>query len=64
MYQVIVKGEVVKEYPDKYRCYIYCHTRGYIMSGKGYYFLVGATILENTQNGAKSKMKGMRNENI
>lgn len=46
MYRVFVDGEVVKEYPDKYRCYIYCHMKGYIMSGKGYYWLVGAEIKE------------------
>lgn len=45
-YQVIVDGEVVKEYSDKFRAYIYCHLHGYILSGRCYMFLIGAEIKE------------------
>lgn len=45
-YQVIVNGQVVKEYDDKRTAYIYCHMRGYVYYGKGEYWLVGAKIME------------------
>lgn len=45
-YQVIVNGQVVKEYDDKRTAYIYCHMKGYIYCGKGWYWLIGAKIVE------------------
>lgn len=45
-YQIIINGHVVKEYPDKFRAYVWCHMHGYIRSGRGYYWLVKAKIKE------------------
>ena len=46
MYQVIVGGHIAKEYPDKFRAYVWCHMHGHIATGQGYYWLVGAKIKE------------------
>lgn len=45
-YQIIVKGEVVKEYEHKLQALAWCYTHGYVMSGRGMKWIVGAEIRE------------------
>ena len=39
MYQIKIKGEVIKEYKYKLQAYTWCLLHGYVLGGKGYYYL-------------------------
>ena len=46
IYQVIVDNEVIKEYEHREQAVIWCYMNGFIVSGKGYKWLVNAEIRE------------------
>lgn len=45
-YQIIVDGEVVKEYEHKLQVLAWCYNNGHVVSGKGMKWIVGAEIRE------------------
>lgn len=53
-YQIIVDGEVVKEYEHKLQALAWCHTHGYVVSGKGVKWIVGAEIREVNDSSSPS----------
>lgn len=53
-YQIIVDGEVVKEYPHKLQAVIWCFMHGYAYEGKGYKWIIGAEIREITDSSSPS----------
>jgi hypothetical protein len=45
-YQVIVKNNIVKEYPYRMQAVVWCFMHGYGYAGKGYRWISGAEIRE------------------
>lgn len=46
MYQIVVNGEVVKEYEHKLQAIIWCFMNGYVYEGNRHRWISGAEIKE------------------
>lgn len=44
MYQIIINNEVVKTYPHRLQCVIWCYTHGRVVSSHGVHWLVNVEI--------------------
>ena len=53
-YQVVVDGEVVKEYEHKLQALAWCYNNGHVVSGKGMKWIVGAEIKEINDSSSPS----------
>ena len=47
MYQIIINNEVVKTYPHRLQCVIWCYLHGRVVSGNGYRWLIKVEIKKN-----------------
>lgn len=45
-YQIVVDGEVVKEYEHKLQALAWCFINGYAYEGEGHRWIIGAEIRE------------------
>lgn len=44
MYQIIINNEVVKTYPHRLQCVIWCYLHGYVVCSKGVHWFIKAEI--------------------